>query len=103
MPQRFPDLTSRGSTDVVSFGRSFARNSIPWGEGVQVGLWVECQLLSIFFFNVLLARQLLGLEKALEVHLLKGRALISRTHAALTTAASFEVGGKPEMFGEFCR
>lgn len=57
----------------------------------------------IFFFNVLLARQLLGLEKALEVHLLKGRALISRTHAALTTAASFEVGGKPEMFGEFCR
>lgn len=89
MPQRFPDLRSRGSTDVVSFGRSFARNSIPWGEGVQVGLWVECQLLSIFFFfNVLLARQLLGLEKALEVHSLKGRALISRTHAALTTAAS---------------
>lgn len=56
------------------------------------------------FFNVLLARQLLGLEKALEVHLLIGRALISRTHAALTTAAPFEVvGGKPETFGEFCR
>lgn len=75
------------------------------GEGVHVGLWVECQLLSFFFsFNVLLARQLLGLEKALEVHLLIGRALISRTHAAPTTAAPLEiVGGKPESFGEFCR
>ena len=74
------------------------------GRGFKLDCGWNVSFYLFFFFNVLLARQLLGLEKALEVHLLIGKALISRTHAALTTAAPFEVvGGKPETFGEFCR
>ena len=58
------------------------------GRGFKLDCGWNVSFYLFFFFNVLLARQLLGLEKALEVHSLKGRALISRTHAALTTAAS---------------
>lgn len=76
LSQLSPDLRARGSADVLFFGRSLAKNSIPWGEGVQVEL--PGMLLFLVCVNVLLARQLLGLGKMLRACCLTGRVLGSR-------------------------
>lgn len=66
LPQLFPDLTDEGSTDVVSFGRCLAKNSIPLGEGGSS--WTVDGMLLFFKKNVSLERQLLGPGRLLGVH-----------------------------------
>lgn len=77
---------SRGSTDVVSFEDLLLGIAFLGGRGFTLDCGWNVSFYLFIFFNVLLARQLLT-GKGSEVHLLIGRALISRTHAAPTTAA----------------